>query len=387
MDGYHTGYWTNNYGAYDIWVTVYPPLAFVFLKIFTIKSCYVDGPFAGRTCDWLLLSMLIGFFISNIFIVFGCYQKANKTTSTIRTTALCLGLPMIFALDRGNIIVPCFTCFALGHGRFLRSAKLKWLAVAMSVNLKPYLIGALASFIVRRKWRWFEGAALSVALVYALTWAALGAGSLTELIGNTVAYQDIGGNIPFAASFYSGSYRSLGALIQSVPLMSSVGSRPLEIVEPLPNILIRVGQLGVIMCFAGAVFRPAAVTTHRLSAMIVAMAISSVEVGGYAEVFLIFLVFMERWKGVTVGFALVSAYLLCIPMDHMAISLYHQTKPDYLSNRTIDYDYGLSWGQFMRPGLILIIQYALSIATMLDLARAISPKPIAQGCATPPQLA
>ena len=140
MDWFNTSYWANNPGAYDVWGTIYPPLAFVFLKIFSLHACYYDGPFFGRSCDWLGTATLFGFYIANIMIVFKCYRLHERRTALARCAALCFGLPMLFAVDRGNLIVPCFTCFALGHGRLLRSARLRWLAVALSINFKPYLL-------------------------------------------------------------------------------------------------------------------------------------------------------------------------------------------------------------------------------------------------------
>ncbi|MDQ2859258.1 MAG: hypothetical protein M3T55_00715 [Pseudomonadota bacterium] len=377
MDWYNTAYWANNPGAYDVWGTVYPPFAFVFLRLFSLKACYFDGPFAGRACDWLGVTTLLSFFVINAVIVYKCYRLKDKSTALVRAAALCCGLVLVFSVDRGNLIVPCFTCFALGHGRLLRSAKLRWLAIAMSINFKPYLISALAPLIIRRRWRWFEGAVVAVVLVYLASWAAFGAGSPAEVFGNIFAYQGEGGNVPFAAMFYGSSYTSILALARSVPLTSFVGSHIVELLDPVPAILIRVGQLGVLASFLGAALRPNAVPTYRLTALAVALAMTTVEVGGYAESFLLFLVFLEPWKGPARIVALVSAYLLCVPMDHLAINLYRQIKPDYLSGRTIGYNFGVSVGMFIRPGLILVIQYALSFATLRDVMRVGKP---AIGC-------
>jgi hypothetical protein len=370
MDWFNPAYWANNQGAYDVWGTVYPPFAFVFLRIFSLKSCYIDGPFSGRSCDWLGMSALFGFYLANIIIIFFCYRLHDKRTALMRWAALSFGLPMIFAVDRGNLIVPCFTCFALGHGRLLRSARLRWLAVAMSINFKPYLLGAVVPLVLKRRWRWFEGAMVATVLVYVVSWAVLGVGSPMELIHDTFAFENVGGNAPLAATFYGSSYASLSALLRSVPLTTFVGSRLVEFVDPLPMGFIRFGQAAVLVAFLAAALRPRAVTTFRLTALAVAVALSTVEVGSYAQVFLLFLVFLERWKGIAVSIALICAYLLCVPIDHIAVSLYHQIKPAYLSGRTVDYDLGVTFGMFIRPGLILMIQYALAAATVVDVWRA-----------------
>jgi hypothetical protein len=290
---------------------------------------------------------------------------------------------MIFVLDRGNLVLPCFTLFAIGHGRVLRSAKLRWLAVAMTVNFKPYLVATLAPLVVRRRWRRLEGIVIFGIGLFLVTWALLGVGSPGEVIGNIFAYQDAGGNAPFAAMFYGSSYVSLLSLARSVPLTNFVGSRLVEIIDPLPSLLIHLGQLGVIASFVAVAFRPLAVSSYRLAALSVAMALSSVEVGGYAQIFLIFLVFFECWKGPATFVALSAAYILCVPFDHMAVHIVDQNKPAWLSGRYIVYDYGVSMGMFIRPGLILLIQYALSLSTVIDVLKWKPAKPLGHALSEP----
>ena len=50
-----------------------------------------------------------------------------------------LGLPMLYALERGNLLILCFTCFVLGYGDLLRQRWLRCLALASAMNFKPYL--------------------------------------------------------------------------------------------------------------------------------------------------------------------------------------------------------------------------------------------------------
>ena len=386
-DWYNTAYWANSAGAYDIWGAIYPPLSFVFLRIFSLHSCYYEGPFFGRECDWLGRVVLLGFFLLNIVMVFRIYRLHDRGTALVRGLALCLGLPMVFALDRGNLILPCFTCFALAHGRLLKSARLRWLAMALTVNFKPYLIATLAPLLVRRKWRALEGVVIAGLVVYFLTWAAFGAGSPAEVVANTlmVHQQAVEGDRSLAGVFFAGSYSSLVAYMTTgLPLMNFLGSRILEFVDWGPTLLIHIGQLAVLASFLAAAFRPQAVTTARLTALSVALALSTEEVGGYAEVFLLFLVFLEPWRGPTRIVALISAYLLCIPFDHMVAPIAYQEQSSYLTGRTVGYDLGVSLGMFVRPGLILLIEYALALGALLDALKTGPPQLLP---ATPKRLA
>ena len=379
MDWYNTAYWANSSGAYDIWGAIYPPLSFVFLRIFSLHSCYYDGPFFGRDCDWLGKVVLITFFLLNIVVVFRVYRLKQRATALVRTLALCLGLPMVFALDRGNLILPCFTAFALAHGRLLKSARLRWLALALTVNFKPYLIATLVPLLLRRKWRALEGVAIVGLLVYLVTWAAFGSGSPVEVVANTllVHQQAVEGGRLFAGVFYGGSYSSLVAYMTTgLPLMNFVGSRIVEFIDWGPSLSIHIGQLAVGVSYLAAAFRPHAVTAARLTALSVALAMSTVEVGGYAQVFLLFLVFLEPWRGPTRIVALLAAYLLCVPLDYLIAGIAHQMQSSYLTGRTVGYDLGVSLGLFVRPGLILLIEYALATGTLLEALKAGPPRPV-----------
>ena len=40
MDLYTTAFWANAGGAYERWHSLYPPLSFAFLKVFSLHHCY-----------------------------------------------------------------------------------------------------------------------------------------------------------------------------------------------------------------------------------------------------------------------------------------------------------------------------------------------------------
>ncbi len=370
MDWYNTAYYAVNGGMYDIWGSIYPPISFVFLNIFSIHSCYGADAFWGRDCDWLGRWVLFFFFVLNAAIVFRAFRIVDPRTAAIRAAALSFGLPMLYTLERGNLIIPCFTFFVLGHGRILRSARLKWLAVAVSVNFKPYLLAAVFPYLLRRRWRWFEGCLLASLLIYLASYAVLGAGGPSEILTSVTAYVNAGGNSLFGALYYGASYASiLNYLHFGIPLIRFIGSRPIEVMNGLLPVLMRLGQLAVVAAFALAALRPNAVPVHRLAALGVALALSTSEFGGYAEVFLLFFVFQERWRGPGPIVALTAAYLLSIPADFTLIRLAHPIENSWLTNRTVGNDLSITLGTLIRPGLVLIIQYALAASTLADLAR------------------
>jgi hypothetical protein len=371
MDWFNTAYWAINGRVYDVWGSIYPPVSFVFLDIFSIHSCYGNNPFVGRDCDWVGRGTLLFFFGLNVVLTFKVFYIVDRRTALMRGAALAFGLPMIYTLERGNLIIPCYTVFVLGHGRILRSARLKWVAVALSINFKPYLLAAVLPHLLRRRWRWFEGCVVACLLVYFLSYAALGSGAPWQMASSMVAYLNNGGNSLFGALYYGASYSSiLNYLHHGIPLMGIVGSTPIETIDSVLPVLMKIGDVGVVAALAVAALRPNTIPVHRLAALAVALVLTSTEFGGYAEVFLLFLVFQEPWRGPWRIAALVSAYLLCIPADYTLVRLAHQIEGSYLTGRIVGNDLSLTLGSLVRPGLVLIIQYALIAATLIDLLRA-----------------
>jgi hypothetical protein len=212
MDGINTAMWAHLPGAYDVWRSIYPPLSFVWLKIFSLSQCYADADgFSIRDCDWVFRYTMWGFFFLNLPLIYLMYRRTDGRTAVPRAIAVGLGLPMLFALERGNLVIPCFTFFA----PFLRSARLKWLCVAMTVNFKPYLIGPVFASLLRRRWRWFEGCVVSIILVYAVSYVLYGSGSPMEVIENMIIFAESGREADWSVSYYASSYVSLTVLGRS----------------------------------------------------------------------------------------------------------------------------------------------------------------------------
>ena len=378
MDWFNPAYWANHPGAYDIWRTVYPPLSFVFLRLFSLKSCYAADPYFGRSCDWLgMIAIWLSYFAS-LYFVFKSYRVADPRTVWIRTLAIGLGLPMLYTLERGNLILPCFLFFVLATGRVLRSVRLKWLAVALTVNFKPYLVVMLAAHLIRRRWRWLEGAAIAILAVYLLTFALEGAGSPEEIVRDITAFAfDIPNSFVLSEAFYSTSFAPIIHLIENdFPLVGPMGSRAVEALGIVLPLLIHIGQAGTLLAMIAALVSRKAIPLSRLSALSVALLITTTDPGGYTQLFLVFLVFFEPWRGPSRITMLICAYLLSLSADFPLSGIEHHLRDVYLTKRTVDYTLSVYLGEFLRPLLILSIEYCLITVTLGDWwsARASAPK-------------
>jgi hypothetical protein len=361
----------NAGGTYTAFASVYPPLSFIFLKIFSVHSCYNhDDILSARDCDWMVPITLCAFFLVNVAIAYRAYAIRDNRTALIRTAAICLGLPSVYALERGNLIIPCFTVFMLGNSRVLRSARLKWICGALAINFKPYLILGLAGPLVRRRWRWVEGAGLAGLLVYLVTFAIYGDGNPFQVVGNIMAFATTDAHGLFERAIYASSYNPIVDLIHSnFPLMRFLGSRPVELLEWLLPLITNIGKLGTLTAFLIALMRPGVVPVHRLTALAIGWVLMSQDPGGYAELFYFFLVFMEPWRGPFLIIGLVTTYVLSLSSDVILIKVAHEFITSYLTNQRTGYDLGVTLGELIRPALVILVQYSLVGASLADAIR------------------
>lgn len=371
-----SAYFADNPGTYTSFASVYPPLSFVFLKIFSIKACYdQEDILSVRDCDWMVPVTLLCFFFLNVVVAFYSYRVVDRRTAWIRTLALSFGLPSIYALERGNLIIPCMTFFMLGTGRALRSARLKWICEAIAINFKPYLVLGLAGPLLRRKWRAVEGIALAGLLVYLVTFAIFGQGDPMTVVSNILAFNTTDARGIFERAIYASSYKPIMDLIASnFPLVHFLGSQPVETLEWVLPLLVNLGKGGIALCFLVALIRPGRIPTNRLIALAIAWTLISQDPGGYAVVFFFFLVFMEPWRGAFQIAALIITYVASIPFDAIIMKFAHQLIVSYLTKREVGYDLGLNVGELSRPALNLLIVYCLVAASLVDAARGVRVK-------------
>jgi hypothetical protein len=373
MDWYNTVYWGYRPGTYDEWYSVYPPFAFLFMKLFSTPACYDVSSVIARDCDPLGAWTITGFTIINAFLLYFDYRKSDVRTALPRTVALGLGLPALFAWERGNVIVPCFTFFILAHGRTLHKTWLRWLCFGIMVNLKPYLLIVIIGRIIRRYWRWVEGCGVACVLIYVASYMIFGKGSPLEIISDTITFSGIPNVISLDFIEYSTTYGAILDILKSqLPLMHFIGSGPMEFVELTAPWAMKAGLWGVLACYAAAIWRPSAFSNHRLAALTMVLLLTiSRGAGGYAELFLFYLVFLEKPKSVGQIIALSVAYILCIPWDYMLVRIVHTITDSYLSGRTVGYDFGVTLGAVARPGLLLVMEYALVAASLMDVYRSL----------------
>lgn len=367
MDWFNTAFWSHEPGAYDTWLTIYPPVSFIFLRLVTYGPCYYGvEALSARDCDWYGLFTLHAFFVLNIVLVAWSYVKIDRRTALPRSFAVTAGIPMLFALDRGNLVVPCFTCLVLAFGPLVRSARLRWLAIGIAVNFKVYLIAAIFPQLLKGRWRWFEGAIISCVLVYLVTFLLLGQGSPQQIyqnISNFAGLYEAGG---FLDTWFATTYKPMISLLEAdrLRVLATVGSGPVETGLFLFPLMLRFTQAVIILGAASAWLRPSLVPMHRLTFLGIAMALITAEAGGYTQGFMLFFVMQERWQGVGRKVAIVVAYLLCMPWELQLEPITSLVRFSTLTGQLVEINYYVTLTPFLRPGFIMLMACALALTTL-----------------------
>lgn len=357
-------------GAYDSFQTIYPPLSFVLLKLVSWGPCYAFNPSEeARNCDTYGITWLFLIYLINTALIWRTFRKLDRRTAFLRTFALCAGLSMTYALERGNVLLFAFTCLILAYGPLLRSARLRWIFAGLAVNFKVYLIGTIFAQLLRHRWRWFEGALVASVIIYLITFAIYGEGSPREIYHNVTAYAGAFQQASLLEFWYPSSLQPIRLLLQGdtqFPVMTALGSNFISVASLVVRALILATTLSILVAAAASWWRPAAVPMHRLILLSIGIAVINSEAGGYTQMILIFFVFMEKWRGFGRVAAIVMAYILCVALDFPIERVPPVVRDSYLGGREVIAEYSVGIGTLMRPVLIHLMLFSLSLVTIRD---------------------
>lgn len=367
MDWFNPAYWSHQSGAYDSYKTIYPPLTYVFLKYITWGPCYAGAQGGwGRDCDILGIIALHVTYIICVVVTAASLLKVDRKTALPRSLAVSIGLPMLWALDRGNVILITYIFVLLAFGPLLSSTRARWVCVACAVNMKVYLVGVIAAQLLHRRWRWAEGALVATALVYCISYAIFGSGSPSEIYRNIVDYSDgLTINNPLDI-WMASSLLPLKALAESqvFPMALFVGSRAANLVIFLVPLIMHTAQAIIAIAAIACFLRPEVVPRTRMIAIAIGLAILSTEVSAYTQILVIIFCFMEKSDHFLKKYAIFVCYLVCISADINIDRLPPIVKESFFFQRPVIVEYVVQLGPFLRPLLTLSIPVSLALLTI-----------------------
>ena len=370
MDWYSLTRWAHDHGAYEVEQTIYPPLSFVLMKLFSFPYCYaLTHSEEARECDWLGGVALIGGWLLNVVLTFVAFRRVDRRTAIPRAFAMTCGFPMLYALERGNLLIFCYTSMLLAFAPLLRSARLRWLFAGLAVNFKVYLISAVFAPLLRRRWVAAEGMLVATVLVYLVTWFIMGEGSPAQVIRNVSNYSTGFGAAAALDLWFPATYLPVQTLLTGTfPLYSVMGSHDAAVIGVGVVVFTRVVQASILAAAAAAWLRPEAVPPNRIVYLAVAFALTASEAGGYTEMLLLMFVFMERRRGAATTAALLIAYWLSIPFDVTLGTVPPIIRYSWLSNEDVIAVFGVGLMSLLRPGLTMLMAVLLSAVTIRAVA-------------------
>ena len=170
MDLFNTLYWVYDEGRYTDWGSVYPPLGFLILKVINFLcngSYFGDAAFMRDNSIFVVVGL--GFiYLSVPFLVLKTkyWLGFSSTERLLYYFIMLLSTPMLFALERGNMIIlaPVLLAIALAKIGFTRA-----LCIALLINIKPYFALLIIYYLVRQNWKGFVSCALLSGLIFAIT--------------------------------------------------------------------------------------------------------------------------------------------------------------------------------------------------------------------------
>jgi hypothetical protein len=366
MDWFNTAFYANRPGAYDVWHSVYPPLSFVFLRLFSIHRCYGD-PFNARDCDWIGTATLLVSYAADCVLAALAFRRRDPASAVPRSLAFALGLPLLFTLERGNLILVCMIPFILVYSGLLGSAFSRALAIAVTINFKPYLVVPALAFAVRRDWRGLELAGLVTLALYLFALMLFGSGSPVALLENTEIFAAFVGGQFWAQSYYSTSYSTLLSIGDSpIPILAFVSSRVVANALWVIPVLITATQITALVGLVAAWLQPRGIAFSRNALLLMGAHLVTQSPGGYTMGFLVFLVFLESGHRPGQIVALMAAYVLSINYDLVFATVIEATTASWLSGRAVHMGFGLALGQFVRPGLVILIVWSLALDSVTE---------------------
>jgi hypothetical protein len=149
MDFYNPLFWVIKNGFYTTFNSVYPAINYFFLKIFSlgISPDQISNPFQLRS-DFPILGVIISFIYALFILVvvnIGEWRKVNFSHKGLIFLACMLSVPVLFGLERGNLIFLALLFLSL-----YLSASNPWVRaifLGLLINVKPYFAILLVQYL------------------------------------------------------------------------------------------------------------------------------------------------------------------------------------------------------------------------------------------------
>lgn len=374
MDWYSTARWAHRGGAYSQWRAVYPPLAFEALRLITPARCYLAGAESARACDPSgVIVSAASLALDGALLVWTLNRKIGSAAWP-RALALTLSASLLYALERGNLVLPVFALFLIAYGGRVRSPWAKAIAAGLAMNLKPYLAVAALAQLLQGDWRQPARAVAAALGIYILSWGLFGAGGPVVLARNAIAFLTSPSDPRYGVFQFTTTFDSLFIILgRAEPVRRLLGSMGIEVVTWALPAVMAATALGVTAVVGASLMRRGVLGFGQIAALLFSLVFEFSSPGAYALAFMLMFVMQESWTGLGRKLALLAAFLWCVPWDFALAPASQEWAYSYLSQRWVDVDLRVTTGLFLRPMLVLLMQAGLILASVEDFQRSRRP--------------
>lgn len=363
MDLFNVLYWTYDDGRYTEWGSVYPPLNFIFLRIFNYifaGSVFGDAALMREHSQFVVVGLGLMYLAIPAFILRLAYWRDfTRNEKVLIYFAIVLSTPLLFALERGNLILlaPLILALAIAQIGVARSV-----SIALLINLKPYFALLVLYYMGRNNWKGLVRCSVLSGIIFAASGLVLDSQFL-EFFRNLFS---------FSREDNLFSLREVMALPSSISAVSYVLKHPdgamyvSEVlssgqVQILVYVIEAVKWSALVVALAALFLRARQMRDEEMFALLV-VAISNlgIWVGGYTYVLYIALIpaFMKlRIKWLYIGLlAMIAMPLDVIPITSASIGTQHS----YLADAPIEIVWTMGLGSVIRPIVNMVLLVMLS---------------------------
>ena len=372
MDLFNPMFWADESGRYTIWGSVYPPLDFLFLKCarwLLFGQLHEADGFALRDTvrpliPWILLvygAATPFIFRQDLWRGFTGFQKS------LLFVACALSPPMLFTIERGNLIIFALGFLALA---FARPGWARAFAIGVLINIKPYFALYLVALALTRRPKELAACTMIAGIIFLLSGILLD-DNFTVFVPNILQFsQD---NALFSGREILSLPSSISAFTYVLQTYFSQGGT-LSVagisIETMISLIEAAKWFGIAGLFSSLALAGRHIPEDfALAAMTVAITNLGVWVGGYSFIFYIVLIpiftRMAYWK-----LYLVLVTLILLPID--VITILRDNIGDqyaYLSDATVSVDWQLGLGAIARPAVNFCMLLAISFEVFSKYAR------------------
>jgi hypothetical protein len=363
MDLFNTMYWAYDNGRYTDWGSVYPPFSFIILRLINFLFAgegHTSAALMRDNSPFVIAGFCLIYLATPAIILKSKYWREFLQNEKILIYfAIIFSTPMLFALERGNIIMLCPVILALVLSKI---GFVRCLNIALLINIKPYFALLIIYYIARKNWKGFVTSAVLSGLIFVVSGFILDSHFFVffeNLLGfsqsKVIFYSK--GVMALPSSVSSFSYvlnKHDGENIISSFLTKDMGSIIAYIIETTKWVVIAISMASLFI--RSKVMRDSEIFTL----LIIAITNLGVWVGGYSFIFYIVLIpvlikLRENWLYI----GLLS--IIAMPLDFIPImTSYIGQQDSYLSHSYVDVQWSLGLGNVIRPVANLALLLMLS---------------------------